>query len=259
MTTFLADVRNMLAPRASGAHGPLAPILVSMTVVTGLVDAFSYLVLGHVFVANMTGNVVILGFALAGAPGFSIAASVIAIVAFGVGALVGGRLVARHSDHRGRLHSSAAGIESVFLLASVLLAASSARPEEGACRYALIAALGISMGVQNAAVRKIAIPDLTTTVVTLTFTGIAADSTLAGGSGSRAGRRTIPIVCMLAGAFVGAVLVLHTEVYYPLVIALVATVVGAVTTYRLGKPDPDWVRDPAAGLGGKHPPGKQRQ
>jgi len=40
-----------------------------LTVVTGLVDAFSYLVLGHVFVANMAGNVVFLGFALAGAAG----------------------------------------------------------------------------------------------------------------------------------------------------------------------------------------------
>jgi uncharacterized membrane protein YoaK (UPF0700 family) len=63
-----------------------------MTLVTGLVDAFSYLVLGHVFVANMTGNVVFLGFALVGAPGFSIAASLAAMAAFAVGALLGGRL-----------------------------------------------------------------------------------------------------------------------------------------------------------------------
>jgi uncharacterized membrane protein YoaK (UPF0700 family) len=254
MTSFLADLRSMFAPRASNAHGPLAPILVSMTVVTGLVDAFSYLVLGHVFVANMTGNVVILGFALAGAPGFSIAASVIAIVAFGVGALVGGKLGARHDDHRGRLHSSAAAIQSVFLLGSVLLAAFAARPEEGGYRYALIAVLGIAMGIQNAMVRKIAVPDLTTTVVTLTFTGIAADSALAGGSGSRAGRRAVPIVFMLLGAFVGAMLVLHTRVYYPLLISLVATLAGALTTYWLGKPDPAWVRGQAASRAGKQKP-----
>src|SRR3984957_14157950 len=51
-----------------GADGPLPPLLLMMTFVTGLVDAFAYLVLGHVFVANMTGNVVFLGFALAQAP-----------------------------------------------------------------------------------------------------------------------------------------------------------------------------------------------
>jgi uncharacterized membrane protein YoaK (UPF0700 family) len=72
-----------------------------MTVVTGLVDAFSYLALGHVFVANMTGNVVFLGFAVAGAHGFSIAASLIALASFGVGSIIGGRIVARYGHHRG--------------------------------------------------------------------------------------------------------------------------------------------------------------
>ena len=79
MNTFLADVRETLVPERNGRHGPLPPLLLGLTLLTGLVDAFSYLVLGHVFVANMTGNVVFLGFALAGAPGFSIAASLVAI------------------------------------------------------------------------------------------------------------------------------------------------------------------------------------
>ena len=55
-------------PRRS-KDGLLPPLLVGLTAVTGLVDAFSYLVLGHVFVANMTGNVVFLAFALAGTAG----------------------------------------------------------------------------------------------------------------------------------------------------------------------------------------------
>ena len=64
---FVDDVRDMLVPRRGSRHGPLPPLLLGLTVVTGLVDAFSYLLLGHVFVANMTGNVVFLGFAIAGA------------------------------------------------------------------------------------------------------------------------------------------------------------------------------------------------
>src|SRR5687768_2511195 len=67
-----------MVPAADDPHGPLPLLLLALTVVTGLVDAFSYLVLGHVFVANMTGNVVFLGFALAGAKGFSISASLLA-------------------------------------------------------------------------------------------------------------------------------------------------------------------------------------
>src|SRR6202790_4264877 len=89
MTTFFTEVRQTLVPRGEAKHGPLPPLLVAMTLVTGLVDAFSYLLLGHVFVANMTGNVVFLAFALAGATGFSLAASLLAIGAFSLGALTG--------------------------------------------------------------------------------------------------------------------------------------------------------------------------
>lgn len=52
----------------------------------------SVLGLGRVFTANMTGNVVFLGFALAGAPGFSAPNYLAAIAAFVVGAVSGGRL-----------------------------------------------------------------------------------------------------------------------------------------------------------------------
>jgi uncharacterized membrane protein YoaK (UPF0700 family) len=245
MTTFLAGVRDTIVPGRQGRHGPLPPLLVSMTMVTGLVDAFSYLVLGHVFVANMTGNIVLLGFALAGAPGFSIAASATALAAFFAGALIGGRIGSRHSAHRARLHSSAGAIQALFLAASVILAALSGSPVAAGYRYALIVALATAMGIQNAAARKIAVPDLTTTVLTLTITGIAADSALAGGPGSRAGGRLIPVVTMLAGALAGAVLVRHAPVWYPLAIALVTIVAGAITTRILGKSDPAWVSAPA--------------
>ncbi len=102
------------------------------------------------------------------------------------------------------------------------------------------------MGIQNAAARKIAVPDLTTTVLTLTLTGIAADSAVAGGTGSQAGRRLTAIAAMLAGALVGAALVLHARAWYPLLIALVIIVAGALASYRLGRAEPAWVRGTAA-------------
>jgi uncharacterized membrane protein YoaK (UPF0700 family) len=113
------------------------------------------------------------------------------------------------------------------------------------------------MGLQNAAVRKIGVPDLTTTVLTLTITGIAADSKLAGGSGSHAGRRLIAVIAMLAGALIGAELVLHTEIYYPLLIALVTVLAGAIATYRLGKSEPAWVRSTATPPGPPKAPEQQ--
>jgi len=85
LRTPLTDAWRTMVPAADDPHGPHAPLLLALTVVTGLVDAFSYLLLGHVFVANVTGNVVFLGFALAGAPGFSITASLVALGAFSLG------------------------------------------------------------------------------------------------------------------------------------------------------------------------------
>src|SRR3977135_1924943 len=81
-------------------HGPLPALLLLPTVVTGLVDAVSYLELGHVFVANMTGNVVFLGFAFADAADFSISASLLAITAFLAGALAGGKIGSSAGHHR---------------------------------------------------------------------------------------------------------------------------------------------------------------
>jgi uncharacterized membrane protein YoaK (UPF0700 family) len=240
-TAFLTEVRETLLPDRAGRHGPLPPVLISMTLVTGLVDAFSYLVLGHVFVANMTGNVVFLGFALAGAPGFSITASVVATLAFAAGALIGGRVGARHRDHRGRLHSFAAAFQAMFLAVAVILAGAG-NPVDAGYRYALIVALGVSMGIQNAAARKLAVPDLTTTVLTLTITGIAADSKLAGGAGSKSGRRLLSVATMLAGAVVGAALIRHAQAWWPLLIALAVIIAGAAATYAMGKKDPAWVR-----------------
>jgi uncharacterized membrane protein YoaK (UPF0700 family) len=85
---------------AGRAHGPLPVLLVNLTVVTGLVDAFDHLRVGHVFVANMTVNAVFLGFGLAGAGGIWILASLVAILAFTVGAATGGRWVVRRAPQR---------------------------------------------------------------------------------------------------------------------------------------------------------------
>src|SRR5580698_4556425 len=77
---------------AATQHPATPAILVVMTAVTGIVDAVSYLALGHVFTANMTGNLVLLGFAFAGASGLSISRSAAALIFFGAGAVLGGRM-----------------------------------------------------------------------------------------------------------------------------------------------------------------------
>ena len=242
MSTFITEVRETLVPSRSDRFGPLPPLLIAMTVVTGLVDAFSYLVLGHVFVANMTGNVVFLGFAVAGAPGFSIPASLIALASFWAGSVIGGRIVTRYGRHRGRHLAAAMTLQSVFFAIAVVLAALSSNPPHESFRYALIVVLSLATGVQNASVRKLAVPDLTTTVLTMTVTGLGADSALGGGAGSKSGRRLVAVAAMFIGALIGALLVLHVHIVIPLVIGLAVTVLVAFASHAAGRLDPPWTR-----------------
>lgn len=211
-----------------------------MTFVTGLVDAFAYLVLEHVSVANMTGNVVFLGFALAGAQGFSLVASLAAIVAFMIGAAIGGKLSSLFARHRGRLLSVTTMIQSVFMALPLFLAIAINGSVSTGLRYALICCLGAAMGLQNAIARKLAVADLTTTVLTMTPTGIASDHKALGGSGWKIGRRAASVVCMFAGGLVGAVLVLHVSDIVPLAIALAAILFVSLATEVLGRHDEPW-------------------
>jgi len=207
MSDAFTDAWRTIAPARGNPHGPLPVLLVLLTVVTGLVDAFSYLELGHVFVANMTGNVVFLAFALGGTPGFVWWASILAIIAFSVGALIGGRIKWVYGGHRGRHLLVAAAIQAFIFAAAFVVALLAPRPYDNITTAILIAILGAGMGSQNAAARGLAVPDLTTTVLTLTLTGISADSRLAGGESSKIGRRLVSILSMFAGALVGIALI----------------------------------------------------
>jgi uncharacterized membrane protein YoaK (UPF0700 family) len=222
-------------------QGPLPALLLGLTVVTGVVDAVSYVALGHVFVANMTGNVVFLGFALAGAPGLSATASLVALGAFFAGALAGGRIGVRIGRHRGRQLVVVAGASGSALAIATIVAAAVGQPVSHTARYGLIVPLALALGAQNAMARRLAVPDLTTTVLTLTLTGVAADSRLAGGTGGRPGRRLTAVSAMLAGAAVGALLVLRVDVVAPLALATLIVASVAVAASRLAtRPDAEW-------------------
>jgi uncharacterized membrane protein YoaK (UPF0700 family) len=206
--------------------GSIPPVLLAATAVTGVLDAVSYLALGHVFTANMTGNVVFLGFALQPDAGLSALASGVAICGFLVGALLGGRLGA-YMDHQPRKW-----LVTSFTLHAGILATVSALGGAGVLGYTghqallTIAVLGASFGLQNSTVRRLAAHDLTTTVLTLTLTGLAADNVIAGGSGARPHRRLGSVFAMLAGAATGAELLRLVSVTGVLVLAtaLVAAV-----------------------------------
>lgn len=202
--------------------------LLALTFATGLVDAVSYLGLGQVFTGFQTGNVVLLGFAFAGTEGFGIAAPAISLGAFLAGSVLGGRLVARLGGRYQR-HWFPLALLVECVLVGAAAAATRIDPEAPVDRrLVVIAALGVAMGLRNSAIRRLAVPDITTTVLTSTITGLGTDSWLLAASRRRLMRRIAAITAMLAGAVSGALLVRESlTLPFVLVAALTALIAAA--------------------------------
>src|SRR2546422_9373710 len=213
----------------SDAPFPVIATLFGLTFVTGLIDAVSFLGLGHVFTANMTGNVVFVGFALGGAADLSILRSLAALGAFASGGVVGGIVTSRQPRTPARHLLIAMYAEILLLSVAVIAALVTGNEMTSVSVYLLIVVTAVAMGLRNAVVRKLAIPDLTTTVLTLTVTGLAADSLLAGGAAPRSSRRMLSILAMGSGALVGTMLLRLFGMWVALIVA--AFVVAGLALY----------------------------
>jgi len=206
---------------ARSLRHPLARALLVLTFSTGLVDAVCYLGLGRVFAANMTGNIVLLAFGVAGSGGLPVLAPLISLGAFLLGAAAGGVLARRLSDRHVGHVTRALALEAVLIALATVFAGIVGVTPGAASGDTVIALLALAMGIRNATVRKLAVPDLTTTVVTLTLTGLAAESPLVGGSGKGSLRRLAAVAAMFLGALAGA-LMLRTGHVLPLAVASAA-------------------------------------
>ena len=229
---------------AHPAHGPLPALLLLLTFGTGLIDAISILGLGRVFVANMTGNVVFIGFALAGAPGYSLWGSLVALVAFLLGAWIGGFAISRFGAHRGRLLRNALAVQLVLFLVALAVSLGVRARLGIAAQLAIVGIGALALGIQNAVVRQLGVPDMTTTVLTMTLTGIGSD--LRKRDVATAARRLVSVLAMLIGAVVGAILVLRLGVDAGLgavTLVLAAALVGAAVAARGA---PEWAMRPGS-------------
>lgn len=226
---------------AGEKHGVLLPyLLLALTFVTGLVDAVSVLKLGRVFVANMTGNVVSVGFAIAGAPGFSLWGSALALAGFVLGASIGGVAVGRIAagvaagagtvSGRTRMLRNVLLVVVLLFIASVVVAWSTEDAAGPLAQNAIVVLTSFALGLQNAAVRHLAVPDLTTTVLTMTITGIAAD--IRSRDRIAVTRRSFAIVSMLLGATAGGFIVLNLGVTPALATIVVLQLAVAIALTR---------------------------
>jgi uncharacterized membrane protein YoaK (UPF0700 family) len=212
---------------ATSIRHPLTITLLTLTFSTGLIDAASYLGLGRVFTANMTGNVVLLGFGLGGASGLPIVSPIVSLAAFlvgsGLGAVLGRRPERAHPAHLGMTLA----LEVTLVAVAAILAATIDPRPNALGGDTMVGVLAFAMGARNATVRRIGVPDLSTTVLTMTLTGLAADSRVAGGSGIGSVRRTSAVVAMLTGAISGALL-LKTSLALPLALAAVLALAAMI-------------------------------
>lgn len=214
---------------------PLVRLLLLLSATTGMVDAASILGMDKVFTANMTGNVVFAAFAAVGTEGFHLAYYITALLAFMAGAVLAGRI--SRLDRPARLSHwlvVAASVESGLLIIAGLFSLfleSRAAPIAGGL-YAVIALTAGAMGFRNAVVRQLKVPDLSTTVLTLTITGIASDSRLAAGDGANQTTRLAAVAMIFVGAASGAVLVMSCGLGAALLVSGVIVMTGTMVFAR---------------------------
>jgi uncharacterized membrane protein YoaK (UPF0700 family) len=215
-------------------------LLVALTVSTGAVDALSWLVLGKVFSAFMTGNLVFLGLRTGGAQGPSVTRVLAAVAAFGLGAALAARIVAPTEKSRvvwplrvTVALSAALAVQAAFL---GLWVGVGADPSTSAGDL-LIAISALAMGMQTTAIFSLGVRAVFTTAATATWAALMGD--LSGWSQSAGERRRLAAVILglLVGAAVGGLLVVHARTWAPLFpLVLSALVVTAALSYSRRQP-----------------------
>ena len=224
----------MVNTATNSAEQMLYGTLLVLTFVSGLVDAASFLALGHVFTANMTGNVVLMALALAGTPELSLLRSSLALFTALAGAVVAGHLDSRIRWEKRTSWLSIALVIEAAMLAIAAFVAWSGRTHlaEQSIVCAVIALTGFAMGVRNGTVRRLGVPDLSTTVLTLTVAGLAFDSSIAGGANTRWRIRVAAISMMFLGAASGALVLRHSLVNLLGLSALLVTICAVMQLFR---------------------------
>ncbi|RXZ78304.1 DUF1275 domain-containing protein [Paenibacillaceae bacterium] len=148
----------------------------ALCLTAGIVDVIGFLELGHVFTANMTGNIVMLGMALGQSQELAVLRAVIALLGFMAGNAVGAVLIRENASKLfwPRDVTVMIAVECVLLLLFGILFYFTGT--SGSMVYVLIALLSGAMGMQTTAARKLGIAGISTTVLTNNLTHVVEDS-----------------------------------------------------------------------------------
>ncbi len=207
-------------------------LLLGLTFAAGAIDAFSYLGLGRVFTANMTGNIVLMGIAVGQGQALSTVRSGIALVGFVVGVVLGTVLTRARSENGvwPKRVTATLGLE-LLLLASLAvgwgaMGSRPGNPETGA----LISISAVAMGTQSAAARRLSVPGVSTTYLTGMLTSLMAHLTALSGSRAEWARWGSVLLAYLIGAGVEAFAAMR---WWPFAPVVPVGVLAAVVTFAL--------------------------
>ncbi len=219
-------------PVESDADRLRESLLIGLTFAAGVVDAVSYLGLGQIFTANMTGNVVFLALAVGQRSLLTTLRSVGALIGFSLGVILAGQILVRPrpaGPWPRQVTWLLWGELACVIVFAGLWASAGGQPGSGLL-YVLIALSSFGMGLQNAAARHLAVPGLTTTVITVALTGFMVDLTALGMAGPAQRRGGLAVAALFTGAAVGATLMVYARPFAPLVTAASVTVVAAIAS-----------------------------
>lgn len=228
--------RTSSLPSADGPdlHRVRNLLLISLTFASGAVDATSYLGLGRVFTANMTGNLVLFGLGIARVQGLEVLRSGMAFVGYVLGVAVAARVLGRG----GSKELWTFRVTAVLILETLMLGAlsagwlaTSAAPVRPWLEV-LIGCSGAAMGMQSTAAQRLAVPSVSTTYVTGTLTSLAAELALFGHPSGGWPLRAGVVVVLAFGAGIGALILLRAPLLGPVLPMLVVAGVTATAARR---------------------------
>ena len=213
-------------------------LLMALTVSSGAVDAISFLALGKVFTAFMTGNLVFLGLLAAGSGTQSLISVVVSIALFAAGVYLATRIIGPSRGSGAWPHRATAALGVTVVAQACFLAvwvAAGGQPLGGVVAV-LIALWALAMGIQTGSVLSLGIPGVFTTAATATLTYLMSDLAQARSAVADIRRLAGMLVALFVGATLGALLLAYARTYapaFPLVVSVIV-VASAATALRGG-------------------------
>ena len=214
-------------------------LLNGLTFSSGAVDAISFLELGKVFTAFMTGNIAFLGLRVADAGGPAWSAIITAMASFAAGVYFGTLVVKSKGEGTSgvwpRHVTVALGLSLIGHIGfQIVWFAVRGHPSTDVANW-LIGLWGVAMGIQSAAVRSLHVEGVFTTAATATFIFFFGDFATWTRSAEEMRRLRGVLIALFLGATAGGLLLAHARICapaLPLITSVIVVVIAAVFFWR---------------------------